>query len=120
MENLSTPYAANDEQHELVETIGYDLLLASLNLENYKVLELGFGQGSLSQLIMKYDPIQFVGVEINKNLTPSVSGPNVTLRYGDLRLGIYDFLNDGKWVLICNPPYSCLDFIKEEILDKYS
>ncbi len=118
MKAIKTTHIAS-EQHELIATDVYGVYLETLSLANYKVLELGFGQGALTHLIAQQNPKAYLGVEIDTDLDPKIDKENFTFRYEDFLATNFDFLNEGNWVLIANPPYSCLQYIVDEIVAKY-
>lgn len=103
------------EFHSLINTKNYKLLLDNLKLDHLMVLELGVGTGSLSELILQQPIRRLIGFEIIPNLC-QIKHPKFTLIEKNYQTTSIPALD----ILICNPAYSTLSFIKKYILPFYS
>jgi 16S rRNA A1518/A1519 N6-dimethyltransferase RsmA/KsgA/DIM1 with predicted DNA glycosylase/AP lyase activity len=108
------------EQHMLTDLTAYRDLIQTIDFTDYKILEIGVGTGALTQLLgakAGYDKI--VGFEIDPSIVPSQLARKIDLRIGDITQADLSFLQDEKFMLIANPPYSLHGWIRENILDQY-
>lgn len=112
------------EQYQLTDTKLYEILLDSLLLDDFNILEIGFGEGTLTRILCTRKIKSYVGIEIDQHLDPGFEekqtlSHSVKLIYSDLRKVDYGFLKKGNWAIVANPPYSQLPFILEQIIEKY-
>lgn len=106
------------EQHFLISQNSYAKFLLSMPLQHQDILEIGVGNGELTNLILKCDPLSIKGYEIDSNLTPPNSS-KLELVYQDITKTDFSFLNQKPYWLISNPPYSLIPYIKTEVIDTY-
>src|SRR3989344_4906149 len=106
------------EQHMLAATAGYRSLLESISLSGRIVLEFGIGTGVLTSLVLAQHPLKVIGYEIDPDLSRHIQHPNLTVETRDIKKVDYDTLTT-EHCIISNPPYSCLDYIKQNIIDKH-
>lgn len=82
-------------------------------------MEFGVGNGEITQLILNQSPKHVIGYEIDSQLNRPFH-PHLTIQFNDFTKVNFDFLRQGgPYGIICNPPYSTILFIKEQIIDQY-
>jgi SAM-dependent methyltransferase len=109
------------ELHVLTKTDAYQAALNEL-IPGRDVLELGVGTGALTKLILEAGAKSVVGYEILPDVC-DLKNPRFTLVTADYTTEL-DYLAKPGWsgvearrlVLVANPAYSTLPFIKEHVL----
>ncbi len=100
------------EQHFLRQTDGFDALLSQCQLVGRSVLEIGVGEGDLTQVILRHGG-QVKGYELDTSLGRHLSD----IVYADITKVPLGFLSK-DWACISAPPYSLLPWILD-LLDRY-
>lgn len=100
------------EQHYLIDTSTHERVLPDLTGKD--VLEVGVGHGELTELILRKNPRAIIGYEIAKGVC-KIDDLRFTLVEEDIRLSRRSF---NGYVLVSNPPYSLLPYIRHEINPK--
>lgn len=104
------------QQYTMNHSLEYQECLESIDLSNKNVLELGVGEGALSQMIWEQSPKSWTGYEIDDQYQ-LVPAENQQLIIGDFTKVNFSHLCE-HWCLISNPPYNTLKFIEENILTR--
>src|SRR5882724_2372223 len=103
----------NDEDHFVTDPSMFRMIMWPLVFSGHKILEIGVGHGELTNMILEKNPQSVVGYEIAKGRC-QLQDPRFTLIEDDITK--VDLSAYADYGVVCNPPYSLLPFIRENLL----
>lgn len=111
------------EQHMLRNIKPYAKLLGNLDLTQATVIEFGAGDGALTQEILKQTPKKLIAYEIDSTLVAKLkklTSSALDVKITDFTKEDFSYLKqEGRYVIISNPPYSAIPFLQENVIKKY-
>ena len=107
------------EQHILLRKEPLREFLGSLHLGGASVVELGTGTGELTRLIIEQRPAEVRSYEIDPSIVPNDLRSEAEIICQDFTKTDFSYLCSGEHVLIASPPYSHLEWIKHDLIDRY-
>lgn len=112
---------AADDRHLTDNTEHFQRVLDGLDLSGMNIIEIGYGTGYLTEIIMQQDIAYYRGYDIT---APSpdempdgvLDHPRSDFLIRDFREDDFSFMNDGEWAVLSNPPYFLIPEIKRKII----
>lgn len=114
----------NHEEHMLTNTAAYSALVDHFDLTDATVIEFGAGDGALTELILNRHPKKVIAYELNSDLAEKLrrrfgSNPVLEIRVADFTKENFAYLNEGRNVIISNPPYETIPFLFDKVINPF-
>jgi len=115
---------AADDRHLTANTEHFERVLNGLDLSGMNILEIGYGTGYLTEIILRQEVARYRGYDITEPSPDDIPAhvlqhPNAEFLVRDFREDDFSFMEDGEWAVISNPPYFLIPEIKRKIITPY-
>lgn len=116
-------YAA-DDRHLTANTEHFERVLSNINLTGMNILEIGYGTGYLTEIILRQNINHYRGYDINEpkdgEMPESLlADSRAKFIVEDFTKDDFSFMREGEWAVISNPPYFLIPIIKKQIIEPF-
>lgn len=99
--------------------------LEQIDLSGMNILEVGFGTGYVSHLVLKQDIKSLRAYDIQapedtEIMRGVMNDPRANLILHDYKLDDFSFMAEGDWAVISNPPYQVITDMQQRLIEPYN